>query len=59
MNTRTIVSGVSHRMAKTRLNLDPATLFGLLAMLPDTYLRRYDGQLKNKLRTFTEEEMQY
>lgn len=30
MNTRTIVSGVSHRMTRTRLNLDPATLFGLL-----------------------------
>lgn len=30
MNTRTIVSDVSHRMARTRLNLDPATLFGLV-----------------------------
>ena len=30
MNTRTIVSDMSHRMARTRLNLDPATLFGLV-----------------------------
>ena len=30
MNTRTIVSGMSHRMARSRLNLDPATLFGLV-----------------------------
>jgi len=30
VNTRAIFSGVSHRMTKTRLNLDPATLFGLV-----------------------------
>ncbi len=30
MNTRAIFSGVSHRMTKTRLNLDPATLLGLV-----------------------------
>ena len=30
MNTRTIIGGMSHRMTRTRLNLDPATLFGLV-----------------------------
>ncbi len=30
MNTRAIVSGMSQRVAKTGLNLDPATLFGLV-----------------------------
>jgi len=30
VNTRTIVSDMGHRMARTRLSLDPATLFGLV-----------------------------
>jgi chemotaxis protein MotA len=30
VNTRTIIGGMSHRMTRTRLNLDPATLFGLV-----------------------------